>query len=162
MHTFGWLCRTWIHNKQTEIYEHMFSTSCHRHVYVIYYWYIWRVNWLTDYYFCCRLASGYASRYTFTRLPSPEIGRVAEEWHPVCHRHENRSPKNCGGSKRPFFGAETRRNSEKTKTTGITTTSRLISHPRFMKFGSGTLELWGLINCAFWAIFFFSYACHEP
>jgi len=57
-------------------------------------------------------------------------------------------------SKRPFFGAkiqtlpslkgrgaETRRNSTKTETTGITTISRLPLHPRLVKFGSGAFEL---------------------
>ena len=37
--------------------------------------------------------------------------------------------------------AETRRNSGKTKTTGIITISSLPSHPRLLKFGSGVFEL---------------------
>jgi len=51
-------------------------------------------------------------------------------------------------------GAETRRNSGKTKNIALITISRLSSHPRLVKFGSGTFELWGgLINCAFWPFY---------
>ena len=44
-------------------------------------------------------------------------------------------------------GAQTRRNSGKTKTTGITTIW-LPSRPRLVKFGSGHLSYRGLISCA--------------
>ena len=66
----------------------------------------------------------------------------------------------CGRSRRPFSGAkiqtvlfsdgccaETRRNSGKTKTNGTTTISRLPSHLRLVKFGSGHMSY---ISCAFW------------
>ena len=46
--------------------------------------------------------------------------------------------------------AETRRISGKTKITGITTISRLHSHPRFVKFGSGTFELYRALKFCIW------------
>ena len=62
--------------------------------------------------------------------------------------------KNWGWAQKVFLGAkiqtppfsdgrcaETRRNSAKNKTTGITAISRLHSHPRLVKFGSGAFEL---------------------
>jgi len=73
-------------------------------------------------------------------------------WYP----HENRSSKKIfGGSKRPFLErkftlrrlwtdsrcTETTRNSGKTKTTGITTISRLPSHTSLAQFGSGEFDL---------------------
>jgi len=45
--------------------------------------------------------------------------------------------------------AETRRNSSKTKTTGITKISRLLSHPHLVKLIREHLTYRGLISCAF-------------
>ena len=47
---------------------------------------------------------------------------------------------------------EMRRNSCKTKTSGISTISRLPSHTILVKFDSGNLSYRGLINCAFWPL----------
>ena len=44
---------------------------------------------------------------------------------------------------------ETTRNSWKTETFNTTTTSRLPSHARLVKVGSGVFQLWDIINCVF-------------